>query len=177
MTFGIKARSNQGKFRDTSPTISAAGRNPGDVKGKRNNHLLALGYEQDNLFPGIRHGEPVSNFFVDRGIKWWKSARSGDEGERSGPTRNMASSQVFCINFWYPIKEDTSLLTAITKSIDPNIETVAEIHSTNVRGNQKLSSFVEFEWVGSSTTLEKTILVKENQELLVEILINRIFSQ
>lgn len=155
MTFGVKARSAQGKFRDTSPTISFYGKNPDDLKGKRNKHLLALGYEQENLFPGIRNDEPVSTFFADRGIKWWKSTRSGDDCKRSGPTRNMASSQIFCINFWYPIKDDTSVLTAIAKSIDPNIETVTEIHSNNVRGNQKLSSFVEFEWVGSSTTLEK----------------------
>jgi len=155
MTFGIEARRAQGVFRDTSPTITPAARNPSDPKGIRNKHLLALGAEIENLFPGIRRTDQVIDFFADRGIKWWKSARSGDDCERSGPTRNMASSQIFCINFWYPIKEDINVLTAIAKSIDPNIESVAEIHSNNVRGSQKLLSFVEFEWVGSSTTLEK----------------------
>jgi len=155
MVFGIEARRAQGGFRDTSTTISSVGKNPDDPKGIRNKHLLALGSEKENLFPGIRGDEQVLSFFADRGIKFWKSTRSGDDCFREGPTRNMASSQIFCINFWYPIKEDVSLLIAILQSIDPNVENVVEIQPDSVSGNQKLSSFVEFEWVGSSTTLEK----------------------
>ena len=67
----------------------------------------------------------------------------------------MASSQIFCVNFWYPIKEDIELLTALIKSIDPNVEGVVEINSIGIKGDQRLASFVEFEWVGSSTTLER----------------------
>lgn len=155
MTFGTKIRKAQGRFRDTSPTISASAKQPDDPKGKRNRHLLALGSEKENLFPGIRDDKQVASFFKDRGIKWWKSDRSGDDCSRDGPTRNMASSQVFCVNFWYPIKEDIGLLTMLVKSIEPSVERVIEINSASVKGGQKLASFVEFEWVGSSKTLEK----------------------
>ena len=155
MTFGEKARTAQGIFRDKSTTISSFGNVPNDPKGKRNIHLLALSAEKGNLFSGIRGNEQVLSFFADRGIKWWKSTRSGDDCHQVGPTRNMASSQIFCINFWYPIKEDRKLLTGILKSINPDVEDVLEIQSNSVNNEQKLSSFIEFEWVGSSTTLEK----------------------
>jgi hypothetical protein len=155
MEFGELIRINQAIFRDTSTTISEAGKNPTDQKGERNHHLLAFGAEIENLFPEIRGEEHVLRFFADRGIKWWKSSRSGDDCSRVGPTRNMASSQVFCLNFWYPIKRDVKMLTAIIKSIEPNVEDVVEINSISVKGDHRLASFVEFEWVGSSTTLEK----------------------
>lgn len=67
----------------------------------------------------------------------------------------MASSQIFCVNFWYPLKEDTALLTAILRSIDPLVEKVGEIYSPDSEGNLSLKSFVEFEWVGRYKTLEK----------------------
>ena len=155
MTFGTKIRKAQGNFRDTSPTISPPAKQPHDPKGRRNRHLLALGFEIENLFPGIRDDGLVTRFFEDRGVKWWKSVRSGDDCSKDGPTRNMASSQIFCVNFWYPIKDDAGLLTALVKSIEPSVERVVEINSPSVKGGQKLASFVEFEWVGSSTTLEK----------------------
>jgi hypothetical protein len=79
MEFGEKARKAQGIFRDTSITISSVGRNPIDSKGIRYNHLLALGSEIENLFPGIRDNGQVLRFFKERGIKWWKSLRSGDD--------------------------------------------------------------------------------------------------
>lgn len=155
MTFGTKIREAQGRFRDTSSTISARARQPDDAKGQRNRHLLACRCEMENLFPGIRGAQQVRRFFADRGIKWWKSARSGDDSSRDGPTRNMASSQVFCVNFWYPIKDDPGLLTAVIKSIEPDVERVVEISSTNPKGGRTLTSLVEFEWVGTKETLEK----------------------
>ena len=157
MTFGKKIRETQARFRDTSPTISARARQPdeNDAKGQRNPHLLAHGHEMENLFPGIAGAEQAMRFFADRKIKWWKSARSGDDFSRDGPTRNMASSQVFCVNFWYPIMEDEGLLTALVRSIEPGVDRVVEISSTGREEGQKLKSLVEFEWVGSKETLEK----------------------
>ncbi len=157
MTFGTKIREAQARFRDASPTISARARQPveSDLKGRRNPHLLAHGHEMENLFPGIRGDERAMRFFADRRIKWWKSARSGDDFSRDGPTRNMASSQVFCVNFWYPIKDDVGLLSALLRSIEPGVDSVTEISSTGREEGRKLKSLVEFEWVGTKETLEK----------------------
>ena len=99
------------------PPVSDQGRSPTDDKGIRNPHLLALGYEVENLFPGVRGGGGAIDFFSQRGIKWWKSSRSGDDSKVDGPTRNMASSQVACVNFLLPLVSiPGALLTALRPS-------------------------------------------------------------
>ena len=101
--FDRSAKQSQQQFQDTSPTVSDQGRSPTDDKGLRNPHLLALGCEIDNLFPSIRGEGGAIDFFSQRDIKWWKSSRSGDDSKSDGPTRNMASSQVACVNFLLPL--------------------------------------------------------------------------
>ena len=56
--FGEQARQLQKKFRDSSYTVSTEGCSPADDKGRRNGHLLALGHEEENLYPPLR--EPTS---------------------------------------------------------------------------------------------------------------------
>ena len=101
--FERSAKRRQQQFRDVSPTVSDRGRSPTDDKGLRNPHLLAIGRETDKLFPGIRGEGGAIDHFKQRGIKWWKSSRSGDDSKSDGPTRNMASSQVACVNFLLPL--------------------------------------------------------------------------
>ena len=85
------AKQRQALFRETSPTIGAQTRAPTDDKGLRNLHLLAVGCEEENLYPSIQGLGGAVEFFHKRGIRWWKSARSGDDTSVDGPTRNMAS--------------------------------------------------------------------------------------
>ena len=92
--FERAAKVRQHDFRDGSPAISDDARQPADDKEIRNHHLLALSYKVENLFPGIRGAGGAIGFFGERGIKCWKSSRSGDDTKLDGPTRNMASSQV-----------------------------------------------------------------------------------
>ena len=93
-------------------------RQPADDKEIRNHHLLALGYKVENLFPGIRGAGGAIGFFGERGIKWWKSSRSGDDTKLDGPTRNMASSQVACVNFLLPLAGIPGALTAALRALD-----------------------------------------------------------
>ncbi len=104
--FGTLGRRRQAAFRDSSPTISDRGRNPQDPKGKRHGHLLALGHEDENLYPSIRGPDGARKFFADRSIKWWRSAQTGDTPKTHGPTRNLASSQVACVNFLLPLADN-----------------------------------------------------------------------
>ena len=67
--FGNVARRQQAYFRDTSPTINEHGRFPSDNIGQRHDHLLALGCEEENLYPSLRGEAGVRQFFKDRGIK------------------------------------------------------------------------------------------------------------
>ncbi len=150
--FANAAQRRQGHFRETSQTISPQGRSPSDDKGMGNPYLLALGCEKENLYPSIRGAGGAVDFFSQRGMKkWWKSARSGDDFEADGPTRNMASSQVACVNFLLPLAGIPGALATVLRAIDGDVRGVVDIrHEDN-------SSPVEFEWIGIPKSLEGTV--------------------
>ena len=114
----------------------------------RNPHLLSLGCEEENLYLGVRGSGGAIDFFSQRGIKWWKSSRSGDDVEAEGPTRNMASSQVACVNFLLPLARIPGALLSALSAIDDDVRAIVDIHH---EGN---TSPVEFEWIGLDRSLE-----------------------
>jgi len=147
--FGIVARQRQAEFR---ATLSDKAQRPADNAGIRNPHLLAVGSEMENLFPALRGPDGALAFFRERGIKWWKSTRSGDRSAKDGfdgPTRNLASSQVGCVNALLPLNSIPGALTAFLRCIDEDVEDVVAIIDQDGR-----SSYVEFEWVGWDRPLE-----------------------
>jgi hypothetical protein len=144
MRYGERARATQAQFRRSLPNEA---RSPDDPVGLRNGHLLALGYEAYNLYPGIR--DTIGPFFASRGVKWWTSARSGDVGE-DHPTRNLASSQIACVNTLYPLAAHPEVLLAFARALDPEVESLLPI--PDPLGNPP--SLVEFEWVGWSAPIE-----------------------
>ena len=146
--FERAAKRRQQIFRDESENISADARHPMDEKGLRNPHLLALGYAEENLYPGIRGTGGAIDFLGQRDIKWWKSARSGDDTSVDGPTRNMASSQVACINFLLPLAVIPGALSAALRTLDGDVSAVADI------SHEGHTSLVEFEWLGIPRSLE-----------------------
>lgn len=147
--YGVEARKRQAEFRFSSPTISQLARSPTDDKGLRHGHLLALGHEEENLYPGLRGDDGAVRFFTERGIKWHRTSRSGDVHGGEGPTRNMASSMVACVNFLLPLCEIPHALSAIARAIDSDADQVVTIeHESRV-------SAVEFEWIGLEQPLEE----------------------
>ena len=146
--FERTAKRRQQQFRDTSPTVSDRGRSPTNDKGLRNPHLLALGCEVENLFPGILGEGGAMDVFSQRRVKWWKSSRSGDNSKSAGPTRNMASSQVACVNFLLPLAGITGALLSVLRSLDDDIVDVVDI------AHEEHTSPVEFEWIGLGQSLE-----------------------
>ena len=147
-SFERSAKRHQQQFRDASPTVSDRGRSPTDDKGLRNPHLLALGSEIENFFPGIRGEGGAIDFFNQRDIKWWKSSRSGDDSRSEGPTRNMASSQVACVNFLLPLVGIPGALLSVLGALDDDVVDVLDIVQ------DKHTSPVEFEWIGCGQSLE-----------------------
>ena len=146
--FGSVARRQQAAFR---MTLSPSARAPTDDKGMRHEHLLALGHEDENLYPTLRGRAGAKLFFAQRGIHWWNNIRSGDRKRAKndqGPTRNAASSQVCCVNFLLPLAHDAEALTEFLRSIDSDVVAVEPIRHG---GNESL---VEFEWVGWDRPLE-----------------------
>ena len=142
------AKRRQQQFRDASPTVSDRGKSPTDDKGLRNPHLLALGCEVENLFPGIRGEGGAVDFFSRRSIKLWKSSRSGDNSKSDGPTRNMASSQVACVNFLLPLAGIPGALLSVLRSLDDDVVDIVNIP------HEWHASPVEFEWIGLGQSLE-----------------------
>ena len=85
-------------------------------------------------------------FFEERGVKWWKAR--GDNRRVAGPTRNMASSQIACLNFFLPLVKIPGALVAMLKRIDGDVRGVIDIDHEGKR------SPVEFEWIGLDRSLE-----------------------
>ena len=141
MNFGLLARKRQAAFRKGLTP-------PSDAIGRRHGHLLALGCEEENLFPAIRGENGASRYFGERGIKWWQATRSGDTASGKRPTRNMASSQIACVNFLLPLVDIPGALTAVLKAVDDDVTGVKDIK------HEGTSSPVEFEWIGLKHALE-----------------------
>ena len=148
--FGRRERRRQASFRNESPTVSAIGRSPTDDKGRRHGHLLALGCEEENLYPPLRGKGGASRFLRDRRIKWWSSSRSGDRSAGAGPTRNLASSQLACINFMLPLASSPTALAAALSAIDDDIVGIVGVEDP-AAGTRSL---VEIEWIGLDHALE-----------------------
>ena len=109
--------------------------------------MLALGCEDQNLYPPLRDDDGAREFFAERDIEWW-SHKGFDTTGRNGPTRNMASSQVMCINFMLPIAEVNGALLAAIRAIDDDVVRIIDI------GQESRKSSVEFEWIGTPVSLE-----------------------
>lgn len=154
MDFGVRERRRQAEFRNTSTTVSQEGRAPTDDKGRRNSHLLALGYEDENLFPALRGPAGARACFAQREIHWWRSSRSGDDEKINGPTRNMASSQIACVNFLLPLADKPEALVSILRHIDGDVREVVPLVYNRRVAKDVVPSPVEFEWVGAETCLE-----------------------
>ena len=77
-SFGRLARERQARFREQASLPRYSG-------GRRHGHLLASGYEDENLYPTLRGENGASRFFASRGIKWWQDARNGDDSSSREP--------------------------------------------------------------------------------------------
>ena len=73
---------------------------------------------------------------------------SGDASDGKRPTRNMASSQIACVNFLLPLVDIPGALTAVLQAIDDDVTGVVDIE------HEGTSSPVELEWIGLDHALE-----------------------
>ncbi|MDE0457014.1 MAG: hypothetical protein OXI15_06960 [Chromatiales bacterium] len=140
-SFGRLARERQAWFREQSSLPRYSG-------GRRHRHLLASGYEDENLYPTLRGENGARRFFEIRGIKWWQDTRNGDDSNGGRPTRNMASSQIACVNFLLPLTEVPDALTAMLRAMDDDVTGFVPIEDRHTR------SPVELEWIGLAHALE-----------------------
>ena len=140
-SFGQRERKRQAAFREGLTT-------PTDPVGLKHDYLLALGCEEENLFPTLRGEDGSLRYFAERNIKWWQARVSGDASDGKRPTRNMASSQIACVNFLLPLVDIPGALTAVLQAIDDDVTGVVDIE------HEGTSSPVELEWIGLDHALE-----------------------
>jgi len=152
MGFQRHQREYQGRLLAERRLFSAAAATRDDDHSRRNSHLLALGFEEENLYPLLRGPGGGIDYFGERGIPWHRTARSGDRSpvasSRGFPTRNLASSQVACANFLLPLASHRAALMAALRTLDVDVQDVLPIE------HQGRMSLVELEWVGAEQTLE-----------------------
>lgn len=147
-SFKTKARLRQAQFR-SSLAEAAQG---SDHLSRRHGFLLGTGAEDENLFPSLRGPAGARAYCRARGIRWWRNPKSGDPAREDGPTRNMTSSQIACVNLFLPLSNEPELLTAMLRALDPDIDGVAPVPFTSPNGQD--SSLIELEWTGRVGTLE-----------------------
>ena len=139
----------QAAFRRGSGTVSASGRSPTDDAARGYPYMLALGLEDENLYPLLRGAGGARQFFGERGIKWWRHC-GFDDPSADGPTRNMASSQIACVNSLLPLRGNDDGLLAVLAAIDDDVTGIVRIEDPRAG----TSSTVEFEWIGLGHALE-----------------------
>ena len=149
MAFRDTEYERQASFRGASAAISADASSPTDERGRRYGYMLALGHEDQNLYPSLRGVSGARRFMERRGIRWWRHSGFDRPGV-SGPTRNMASSQIACINFLLPLASIDGAMVALLQVIDDDVEGLATIEDPVAGTN----SPVEFEWIGLGHALE-----------------------
>jgi hypothetical protein len=111
-------------------------------------YLLALGHEEENLIQELRGPGGAIDFFRQRDIHWWKKKETGDDLNRSGPTRNMLSSQIACVNVFMSLAADREALLLLLRSVDPEVTDIVPIASSAG------TTLVEFEWCGLKSPIE-----------------------
>lgn len=165
-SFWRLARAQQAEFRKSlRPEASAAF----DEQGRKHGHLLAHGYEIENLYPEAGFPELAQRFFHEREIRWWKSSHCGDRRDAhcsTLPTRNLASSQVCCVNFLLPLASIPDALLVVLRCVDSDVQSIVTV--TDGRGR---TSTVEFEWVGWQASLEGGVLVRGALQTSVDALV------
>ena len=139
----------QAAFRRGSGTVSASGRSPTDDVARGYPYMLALGLEDENLYPWLRGAGGARRFFGQRNVKWWRHC-GFDDPLTDGPTRNMVSSQIACVNFLLPLRCTADGLLALLAAIDNDVTGIVSIEDP-IAGT---SSTIEFEWVGLGHALE-----------------------
>jgi hypothetical protein len=108
-------------------------------------HHLGAGFENENVYPGFRPN--VLKFFKARKIKW----HGGVSCDSS-----IVSSQVACLNCFFPFTTDPLALKACLSRLYPDLDDVLPIASTLEPSlPDSRQPFLTFEWIGERNYLNE----------------------
>src|SRR5665213_1012920 len=108
-------------------------------------HHFAIGFENENIYSSFRQSAP--EFFAARKIKW----HGGVSCDSS-----IVSSQVACLNCFFPFTADSLALKVWLSNLYPDLEEVLPIASTlePALPNGR-HPFLTFEWIGERNYLNE----------------------
>ena len=113
----------------------------------------------NNLYEGIR--DKALEYFAQEKIKWWKvnnkniikQEKTYEVTPNDMPTRDMLSSQVACINHFFPVRDDKESVLGIAKIICPDFVDVLPIET-----DKYFPAYIQFEAVSEIDHLNETEL-------------------
>ncbi len=111
----------------------------------RDQHHFDAGFEKDNIYSGFR--QDALEFFKARRIKW--------HGAGSCDT-SIVSSQVACLNSFFPFTSDPVALKGWLSKLYPDLEEVLPISSKlELPLTGGIQPYVTFEWIGEKNYLNE----------------------
>jgi hypothetical protein len=161
------ARAQQTRWKGTTSTLSDTARADGTYFEKKEGrsgqvtwqesekayaHCLPRAHASDNLLAGVRT-EALSRM-QRYGIVWHgETPRAGLNGD-AGPTTNLLSSQIQCINSLLSLENQPDLLLDRVQSVVPGARKLVPIRHTN---QAKPEGLVAFEWIGRKNYLGEKV--------------------
>lgn len=138
MTFRKDAEACATQWKQSTPSLPDAAREPGTVNGRgTHSYCLPVEYAGENLLPEARH---ALDWFADAQIPWHM-------GIGSGPTNHLLSSQVQCVNALAPMSDDPD---AIRYFFGGALD-ITEVLPSRVP--EAPDALVGFEWIGDDNPL------------------------
>lgn len=103
-------------------------------------HSYLLEKGEDNLYEPIR--KDVLQYFSDNGISWWTFTKNDIE-----PTKHMVSSQIQCLNYLFPLRNNHNAVLQLAQLFDSEITDVLPTL------NDKDTGFIAFEFIFKNDSL------------------------
>ena len=137
------------RYRKLKPKLFSPEAQPaGNYRGCPRFFCLADDYSSENLCKTIR--EPAIQYFNERNITWHDGLRKGQV-----PSNHLCCSQSCCINFLYPMANNSKLLASVFQHFYPELEKPLPIDEDLPLPNGSFSC-VAFEWIGVRDYLGET---------------------
>ncbi len=121
------------------PLFTAAAREPGMYRGLARPFCLPPEHAAENLAPAIR--QPAIAYFRAHGIHW-------HDGCGDGPSNHLCSSQVLCVNFLFPFRDQPEALAELLRPIFPGLAQMLPVED---------DGYVAFEWIGLRNYLNERV--------------------
>ena len=161
------AKAQQVRWKASTETLSAEAREDGTYFVKKEGragqvtwqesekayaHCLPREAAAQNLLSGIR-AEALARF-QRYGIVWHGETPRAGVGGDAGPTTNLLSSQIQCVNALLSLEMAPAALLARVLTVEPGARKLIPIRHTN---QAKPEGLVAFEWIGRKNYLGEKV--------------------